>query len=112
MEKEIGQFPLFDFWGPMTSIKSPQWIADASIHVMNKENPNLCLVYLPHLDYNLQRVGPDPSIITDMIELDKVIGDLRSCAEKNDYEVMILSEYGIMEVDKPVISIVNCVKMA
>lgn len=103
LEKEIGQFPLFDFWGPMTSIKSTQWIADASIHVMNKENPNLCLVYLPHLDYNLQRVGPnDPSIITDMIELDKVIGDLRSCAEKNDYEVMILSEYGIMEVDKPV----------
>ncbi|MCM8536175.1 MAG: alkaline phosphatase family protein [Lentisphaeraceae bacterium] len=103
LEKEIGKFPLFDFWGPMTSIKSTQWIADSSIHVMNKDNPDLCLVYLPHLDYNLQRVGPNhPSIETDMIELDGVIGDLRKCAEKNDYDVMILSEYGIMEVDKPI----------
>ena len=103
LERELGTFPLFDFWGPMTSIKSTQWIADSSIHVMNKDKPELCLVYLPHLDYNLQRVGPHhPTIKTDMAELDKVIGDLRMCANANNYEVMILSEYGIQEVDNPV----------
>ena len=103
LERELGIFPLFDFWGPMTSIKSTQWIADSSIHVMNKDKPELCLVYLPHLDYNLQRVGPHhPSIKKDMEELDKVIGDLRMCANSNGYEVMILSEYGIQEVDTPI----------
>ena len=86
----------------MTSIKSTQWIVDASIHVINKEKPNLCLAYLPHLDYNLQRVGPnDPSIIVDMMELDKVIGDLRNCAEKNDYEVMILLNMGLWKSISP-----------
>jgi predicted AlkP superfamily pyrophosphatase or phosphodiesterase len=103
LEKELGAFPLFDFWGPMTSIKSTKWISDSAIHVMNNKNPEMCLVYLPHLDYNLQRVGPKhPSIATDVQELDAVIGDLKKCAEKNNYEVMILSEYGIQEVDQPI----------
>lgn len=37
-----------------------------------------------------------------MQELDKVIGDLRMSANSNGYEVMILSEYGIQEVDNPI----------
>jgi predicted AlkP superfamily pyrophosphatase or phosphodiesterase len=103
LERELGTFPLFQFWGPMTSIKSTKWISDASIYVMEKHQPNLSLVYLPHLDYNLQRLGPhDPAIIQDMRELDVCVGDLRKCAEKNNYEVLILSEYGIQEVDKPI----------
>jgi predicted AlkP superfamily pyrophosphatase or phosphodiesterase len=103
LEKEFGTFPLFHFWGPMTSIKSSKWISDSTIHVMNTRQPDMCLAYLPHLDYNLQRVGPKhPSIVTDMEELDILIGDLTKCAVKNDYEVMILSEYGIQEVDKPI----------
>ncbi|NQZ59323.1 MAG: alkaline phosphatase family protein, partial [Lentisphaeraceae bacterium] len=103
LEKEIGTFPLFQFWGPMTSIKSTKWIADSTIYIMNKEKPNLALSYLPHLDYNLQRLGPKhPDILKDMQELDQVIGDLRKCAEANDYDVMILSEYGILEVDTPI----------
>ena len=103
LEAKLGTFPLFSFWGPLTNISSTKWISDSAIHVMDTKSPEMCLVYLPHLDYNLQRVGPKhPSIKTDMIELDGVIGDLRKCAEKNDYEVMILSEYGIQEVDNPV----------
>ena len=103
LEQKLGTFPLFQFWGPMTSIKSTKWISDASIYVMEKHQPNLSLVYLPHLDYNLQRVGPnDPSISKDVEELDACIGDLRKCAEANNYDVIILSEYGIQEVDTPI----------
>ncbi len=105
LEKEFGEFPLFHFWGPLTSIKSSAWIADSCIYVMNKHLPDLSLVYLPHLDYNLQRIGPNPThprILEDMKELDEVIGKLRQCAEKNGYEVMILSEYGIQPVDNPI----------
>jgi len=103
LEAELGQFPLFKFWGPMTTIESTKWISDSTIKVMKEKSPSLSLVYLPHLDYNLQRIGPnDPAIAKDVRELDECIGDLRKCAEKLGYDVLILSEYGIMEVDTPV----------
>ena len=31
LQHELGRFPLFHFWGPGSSIKSSQWIADAAI---------------------------------------------------------------------------------
>ena len=58
LQSELGTFPLFEFWGPRASINSTRWIADAAKRVEQKHNPTLTLVYLPHLDYNLQRVGP------------------------------------------------------
>ena len=63
LQKELGQFPLFQFWGPMTSINATQWIADAAIRVDGRFNPTLSLVYLPHLDYCLQRTGTEPASI-------------------------------------------------
>jgi predicted AlkP superfamily pyrophosphatase or phosphodiesterase len=103
LEKDLGVFPLFKFWGPLTTIESTKWIADSTIKVMREKQADLALVYLPHLDYNLQRIGPnDPAIAKDVRELDECIGDLRKCAEELDYDVLILSEYGIMEVDTPV----------
>src|SRR5690606_17485669 len=44
----LGQFPLFKFWGPMTSIESSRWIARATAHVRKTRNPTLTLCYLPH----------------------------------------------------------------
>ena len=61
LQARLGTFPLFDFWGPRASIASTRWIAEASKIVEEKFNPTLTLIYLPHLDYNLQRLGPgDP----------------------------------------------------
>ncbi len=59
LQAALGTFPLFEFWGPRASIESTPWIADAAKYVERKYNPTLTLVYLPHLDYNLQRVGPE-----------------------------------------------------
>ena len=53
-----GPFPLFKFWGPAADIASSQWIARATMHVRATRRPTLTLCYLPHLDYNLQRLGP------------------------------------------------------
>src|SRR5688500_13569702 len=60
LQGKLGQFPLFQFWGPATSIRATQWIADAAMHVYEKHSPTLTLIYLPHLDYGLQKYGPDP----------------------------------------------------
>ena len=57
-ERALGPFPLFQFWGPSADIASSRWIADCARHVYDTQRPTLTLVYLPHLDYDLQRLGP------------------------------------------------------
>lgn len=103
LQKELGQFPLFSFWGPRTSIAATQWIADAAIGVDQQWNPTLTLVYLPHLDYCLQRRGPSPAASAqDLRELDGVCGQLIDHFTARGARVVILSEYGITAVSRPV----------
>ncbi|MDB5172544.1 MAG: type phosphodiesterase/nucleotide pyrophosphatase [Phycisphaerales bacterium] len=103
LQQELGQFPLFKFWGPATSIESTQWIADAAVKVDQRFNPTLTLVYLPHLDYCLQRFGPDPArSAQDLRDLDKVCGQLIDHFRSRGARVIILSEYGITAVSRPV----------
>ncbi|MBC7921451.1 MAG: alkaline phosphatase family protein [Ferruginibacter sp.] len=103
LQAKFGPFPLFEFWGPRTSIRSSQWIANATMEVDRLHNPTLTLVYLPHLDYNLQRLGPnDPKIATDLREIDGVCGELIEFYEGRGAQVIVLSEYGITAVDRPV----------
>ena len=56
---QLGEFPLFDFWGPRAGIASSRWIADAARRGFDQRRPTLTMVYLPHLDYDHQRFGPD-----------------------------------------------------
>ena len=101
LDEKFGQFPLFTFWGPMADLSSTSWIAGATEHVMATRNPTLTLCYLPHLDYNLQRVGPDlthPDLIKDLKEIDTECGRLIDAAEASGRRVMIVSEYGITAV--------------
>lgn len=103
LQKELGQFPLFSFWGPNANISSSRWIADASTLVDQWHNPTLTFIYLPHLDYNLQRCGIDFSkIAKDLNEIDNVCKDLITYYEGKGAEVMLLSEYGITDVKQPV----------
>ncbi|CAN5715815.1 alkaline phosphatase family protein [soil metagenome] len=100
---KLGRFPLFSFWGPATDISSTRWIADCTLHVRATRRPTLSLVYLPHLDYNLQRLGPDdPAIARDLAEVDAVAGSLIDAAEADGARVIVLSEYGITPVAAPV----------
>jgi predicted AlkP superfamily pyrophosphatase or phosphodiesterase len=103
VQRKLGTFPLFEFWGPRTSINSTRWIAESAKYVDERYRPTLTLVYLPHLDYNLQRLGPDdPAIATDLREIDEVCGDLIRYYERSDTEVILLSEYGIVPVNTPI----------
>lgn len=100
---QLGAFPLFNFWGPATSITSSRWIANATLHVRRTRAPTLTLAYIPHLDYDLQRFGPDdPRIATSLREVDAVVGTLIADAERDGARVILLSEYGIAPVSTPV----------
>ena len=101
LDAKLGTFPLFKFWGPLTDISSTEWIAQATLHVMQTRNPTLALAYLPHLDYNLQRLGPDlahPRVQQDLREVDAVCGKLIDYAQSSGREVVVVSEYGITPV--------------
>ena len=99
----LGTFPLFQFWGPGASIESTRWIANAAIRVDQDHDPTLTLVYLPHLDYGLQRLGPhDPALVKDLQEIDAVAGELITYYRSRDARILIVSEYGIVPVQRPV----------
>jgi len=103
LQEALGQFPLFNFWGPNANIKSTRWIADASIWVDRKHDPTLTLIYLPHLDYCLQKYGPDFGRIgKELGEIDTVVRDLVGYYEGKGARIVLLSEYGINPVTRPV----------
>ncbi len=103
LQQELGVFPLFQFWGPGAGIASSTWIADASILTEKRYNPTLTLVYLPHLDYCLQKYGPDlPLIASDLRAIDAEIEKLVLFYESRKAEIIILSEYAITPVSKVV----------
>lgn len=103
LQAKLGQFPLFQFWGPGANIKSTAWIADASMITDDLYDPTLTLIYLPHLDYCLQKFGTDRSMIgKELNEVDEVIKKLVSFYEKKGASIVILSEYGISPVCNPI----------
>jgi predicted AlkP superfamily pyrophosphatase or phosphodiesterase len=99
----LGTFPLFQFWGPGAGIASSRWIAGAARHLMRTRRPDLVLTYVPHLDYDLQRYGPDdPRSHRAAAELDAVLAPLLEDARAEGRTVVVLSEYGITAVDRTV----------
>jgi predicted AlkP superfamily pyrophosphatase or phosphodiesterase len=103
LKAELGPFPFPAFWGPAAGIASSEWIAASAKWVEQKHSPTLSLVYLPHLDYCLQKDGPTaPNIPAEVRAIDRVVTDLISYYESRSIRVMLLSEYGISPVDQPI----------
>jgi predicted AlkP superfamily pyrophosphatase or phosphodiesterase len=102
LKDELGHFPLMNFWGPLSSIKSTTWIIDSAIYAAKTNQPNFFYIYLPHLDYAAQKFGPDsPEAINALSELDQVIGKLIdgfSDAGMKDILWLASGEYTITEV--------------
>ena len=140
IKKDLGEFPFATFWGPGAGRRTPQgspdaasrWIAESAKWVEKKHQPTLSLIYLPHLDYNLQRFGPtdvaaevmrreadncgadsrpppyvggytaNPAIVPDLRAIDAIVGDLIDFFSKRAIQVILLSEYGITNVSEPI----------
>jgi predicted AlkP superfamily pyrophosphatase or phosphodiesterase len=99
----LGTFPLFTYWGPGAGLPSSRWICAAAELLITEERPDLTLVYLPHLDYDLQRWGPDdPRAAQAAADLDALLGPLLAAARERGATILALSEYGITSVSRPV----------
>ncbi|PYK63330.1 MAG: alkaline phosphatase family protein [Verrucomicrobia bacterium] len=146
IKTDLGEFPFPCFWGPAAGVDTPRgaadaasrWIAESAKWIENKYQPTLSLIYLPHLDCNLQRYGPtvaqtslsagsgdlpvaretgspsnpqagkpalrpiNPAIHRDLRQIDALVGDLISFFQSRSVQVLLLSEYGITNVDTPI----------
>lgn len=133
IQRDLGPFPFPCFWGPAAGVDNPagsadavsRWIAESAKWIEQHHNPTLSLIYLPHLDYNLQRYGPyqsavgvpptdssgsrqdagstlNPAIHRDLHEIDSIVGGLIKYFRERSVQVILLSEYGITNADKPI----------
>ncbi len=111
IKRDLGEFPFAGFWGPAAGMGSPagrpdcatRWIAESAKWIEMKKAPHVSLVYLPHLDYNLQRLGPHhPDIAKDLEAVDSIAGDLLNFYHRENVQCIVLSEYGITSVHTPI----------
>jgi predicted AlkP superfamily pyrophosphatase or phosphodiesterase len=110
IKQDLGEFPFATFWGPAAGRETPQggrdaasrWIAASAKWIEKECSPALNLVYLPHLDYNMQRLGPKhPDIARDLREIDAIVGNLIDFFTERSVQVILLSEYAITPVERP-----------
>lgn len=103
LKSALGAFPFRAFWGPAAGIASSEWIAASAKWVEEKHSPTLSLVYLPHLDYPLQKDGPlAASIPAELRKIDALVMNLIAFYQARNVSVQVLSEYGISAVTQPI----------
>lgn len=106
LRDQLGDFPLRNYWGPLTAPAASDWIVDSAIIAMKKWRPELFYTYIPHLDYQPQRFGPNSqSSILALTELDgmlaRLVEGVRSALGK-DPTWIVAGEYAITDVSKVV----------
>src|SRR5213078_4308341 len=97
---QLGPFPLMNYWGPMASLPSSQWIINAAGYVWSKLRPQLQWTYVPHLDYDLQRFGPtSPQAQKAIADVSTALDDLITTIQADGGKLVVLSEYAMQDVD-------------
>lgn len=99
LARRIGKFNLFWYWGPFTSMKASRWITRCTVEILKAHQPHLVLTYLPHMDYNQQREGPEgASVAKDLQLVDECLGELADAARTHGYTLIVAGDYAIEPV--------------
>jgi predicted AlkP superfamily pyrophosphatase or phosphodiesterase len=100
----LGPFPFATFWGPTAGLPCTRWIARCAAMMLARARRHLTLVYLPHLDYDPQRFGPDSCDMPRLVgELDAACAPLLDEARRCGARIWVVSEYGHVSVRRPVL---------
>jgi predicted AlkP superfamily pyrophosphatase or phosphodiesterase len=105
LKAKLGAFPFPSFWGPMAGLPCTEWIARCAAEVLQAAEgpPTLTLVYLPHLDYDTQRLGPAACDWPRLAgELDRACEPLLDVACRIGARVWVTNEYTHLQVSRPV----------
>ena len=104
--RQIGRpFKLQQYWGPLASAKVGDWIAAATAAVLAgpPSAPHLLMTYLPSLDYDLQRFGPEHPKAA--LALHKTLGQMSllvAAARREEYDILIFGDYAIADAREAV----------
>lgn len=99
----LGAFPLHQYWGPLASLPSSQWIINAAMDIWRHDPVDLQLVYVPHLDYNLQRLGPDhPAVAKDATDVANLLAPLVQMVRQDGGIPIIAGDYAMNAVSRTV----------
>ncbi|MFA6568542.1 MAG: nucleotide pyrophosphatase/phosphodiesterase family protein [Victivallales bacterium] len=98
------KFNLHSYWGPFTSISSTRWIASAASELLvSNDSTDMLLVYLPHLDYDLQKYGPSSrKVENSFAQVETEIERLFVSAKLAGYEVLLFGDYAITHAEQPI----------
>ncbi len=108
LEHRCGKFPFQAFWGPLAGGDSSSWISRSAMLILGGfaacgSPPTLTLAYLPHLDYDLQRFGPNcEEALRQVAEVDRYVGLIAELARDKGIRLVLVSEYGLVPVHRPV----------
>ncbi|MES2570784.1 MAG: nucleotide pyrophosphatase/phosphodiesterase family protein [Verrucomicrobiota bacterium] len=104
LNEAIGRpFNLMNYWGPLANHKASDWIVDATCAVMRMPDaaPDLLFTYIPHLDYDLQRHGPNGEPAKKA--LDVLLGHLsriKAVCRECGYDWIFVGDYAIEQVKR------------
>ncbi len=101
LSAQLGRrFDLYHYWGPLARAKVGRWIAAAAQRLLARADaPDHLLVYLPTLDYDLQRYGPaSPQAAAALAEALAQIEPLAAAAEAQGREWLLTGDYAIEPV--------------
>ncbi len=96
-------FRLHRYWGPLASPAASDWIADATVALLDSPDmaPDACFVYLPALDYDLQRFGPrDARCDAAVAAVVRELTALRDAARRHGYALLVFGDYAIGPANK------------
>jgi predicted AlkP superfamily pyrophosphatase or phosphodiesterase len=107
IRRQVGRpFRLRDYWGPLASPRASDWIARATAALLAdaRQAPDLCLTYLPALDYDLQRYGTDhPRSLKSLSALIAQLDLLHAAAEEHGYDLLVFGDYAIGPANRAVL---------
>jgi hypothetical protein len=105
LKAKLGPFPFPSFWGPLAGLPCTEWIARCAAEVLQSSEgaPTLTLVYLPHLDYDTQRLGPQRCAWPQLMsELDRACLPLLDAARRVGARVWVANECTHVDVRRPI----------
>lgn len=107
LKLKLGEFNLANYWGPLASSKSSEWICNAAKYTLENQRPNLMFTYIPHVDYSAQKFGKkSKQVQDDLKKADDMVGDIVDKTVQlgihDDTQFIILSEYGFNDVKEAV----------
>lgn len=104
LRDSLGHFPLQHFWGPLSNITSSAWICESAVYAARQSRPNFFYIYLPHLDYAAQKIGPDSDAARRAVveldgELAKLVAEFDKAYRDERLLWLVASEYTIGPID-------------